>query len=173
MESGDRKGMKMENQSTKRLAGITLLGWISVIGFDFFLHAGILAPLYENPQPFLLSPEKAFALIPLGYFAFLLLVILVIWLMIRLGIKGWRPGLIFGLQLGALIWAAVTISLISISTASLILMLGWFVGQTIETGLAGLIVGAGLEAERMRKILVWVVLSFVGFFVVGIILQNI
>lgn len=102
-----------------------------------------------------------------------MLVIMVIWLMLRLSIKGWKKGLIFGLQLGALIWGAVTISLISISTAPIMLMLGWFIGQTIETGLAGLVIGAGLSADRLRSITVSVLLLTVGAFVLGIILQNI
>ena len=163
----------MEKKSTWRLAGITLLAWLSVIGFDFLLHAGILAPLYADPHPFLLPPERAFVLIPVGYLSFLLLVILVVWLMVRLEISGWQSGFIFGLQLGALIWAAVTIGLISISTAPLILMVGWFIGQTIETGIAGLVVGAGLAADRLRTILIWVILFSIVAFVIGILLQNI
>lgn len=163
----------MEKLSFWRLVSITLLAWLSVIGFDFLLHAGILAPLYANPHPFLLPPEKAFALIPVGYASFLLLVILVVWLMVRLGITGWHKGVIFGLQLGALIWAAFTISLVSISTAPLTLMLGWFIGQTLETGIAGLVVGASLAADRLRAILISVIPFVVGAFVLGIVLQNI
>lgn len=87
----------MEKQSFWRLLSITLLAWLSMIGFDFLLHAGILAPLYANPHPFLLPPEKAFALIPVGYASFLLVVILVVWLMVRLGIQGRQKGVIFGM----------------------------------------------------------------------------
>jgi hypothetical protein len=163
----------MEKRSFWRLTGITLLAWLSVIGFDFLLHAGILAGLYADPHPFLLPPERAFVLIPVGYLAFLLLVILVLWLMVRLKISGWQSGFIFGLQLGALIWAAFTISLISISTAPLTLVGGWFIGQTIETGIAGLVVGAGLAADKLRKILIWVLLFSIAAFVIGILLQNI
>jgi hypothetical protein len=163
----------MEKQSFRRLVGITSLAWLSVIGFDFLLHAGVLASLYTDPYPFLLPPERAFALIPVGYLSFLILVILVVWLMVRLEISGWKSGFTFGLQLGALIWAAVTIGLVSISTAPLMLMLGWFIGQTIESGIAGLVVGAGLGAEKLRSILIWVLLFTLGSFVLGILLQNI
>jgi len=163
----------MEKKSFWRLAGITMLAWLSVIGFDFLLHAGILAGLYAEPHPFLLPPERAFVLIPVGYLAFLLLVILLLWLMVRLKISSWQSGLIFGLQLGALIWAAFTISLISISTAPSTLMVGWFIGQTIEPGIAGLVVGAGLAADKLRKILIWVLLFTVAAFVIEILLQNV
>jgi uncharacterized membrane protein len=70
----------MEKTSFWRLTGITVLAWLCVIGFDFLLHASILAPLYANPHPFLLPPERAFVLIPVGYLSFLILVILVVWL---------------------------------------------------------------------------------------------
>ncbi len=40
--------------SLRALILLTLLGWLSMIGFDFFLHAGLLARLYLTPSPFLL-----------------------------------------------------------------------------------------------------------------------
>ena len=163
----------MENNSFWRLAGITLLAWLSVIGFDFFLHASILAPLYADPHPFLLPPERAFALIPVGYLSFLIFVILVVWLMVRLKIASWQAGFLYGLKIGALIWGALTISLVSISTAPLLLMGGWFVGQTVETGIAGLVVGAGLGAEKLGRLALWVIVFIILAFIMGIILQNI
>jgi hypothetical protein len=75
--------------------------------------------------------------------------------------------------LGALIWGALTISLISISTAPLLLLTGWFVGQTIETGIAGLVVGVGLGAEKLRSLTLWVIAFVIVAFVLGVVLQNI
>lgn len=163
----------MEKTSFWRLTGITVLAWLCVIGFDFLLHASILAPLYADPHPFLLPPERAFVLIPVGYLSFLILVILAVWLMVRLKIASWQAGFLFGLKLGALIWGALTISLISISTAPLLLMTGWFVGQTIETGIAGLVIGAGLGVEKLRSLTLWVIVFVIVAFVLGVILQNI
>ena len=102
----------------RRFAALALLAWLSMIGFDFFLHAGLLARLYVEPSPFLLSPTQAFSLIPLGYLSFLVLAILLIWLMGKLEIYGWRRGLIFGFKLGALAWGAFILGLFSISTAA-------------------------------------------------------
>lgn len=163
----------MNGKSFWQLVGITLLSWLSVIGFDFLLHAGILAPLYAEPHPFLLSPERAFALIPLGYLAFLLLAVLLLWLMLRLDIRTWQNGLVFGLKIGALIWGAVAISLLSISTAPLIMMLGWFVGQSLEMGLSALVIGAGLASENLKRITLWVLLFFILALALAILLQNI
>jgi len=42
--------------STGRLAFTILLGWLAMVGFDFFLHGGLLAGLYIQPDAFLLPP---------------------------------------------------------------------------------------------------------------------
>lgn len=162
----------MKEKSRLQMAWITLLSWLTVIGFDFILHAGILAPLYADPHPFLLPPERAFALIPAGYLAFLILTILLLWLMLRLGVNNWKDGLVFGLKIGALIWGAVVISLISISTAPLSMMVGWFIGQSIEMGLSALVIGAGLASENLKRITAWVLLFVFFAFILGVLLQN-
>lgn len=162
----------MIDKSFRRIAGVTLLAWLGVIGFDFLLHASFLAPLYAQPSPFLLAPERAFTLIPLGYLSFLVIVTLIAWLMVRLEIKTMQAGLIFGLELGALLWGGLVLSLISISTAPLQLMVGWFVGQTIETGFAGLIIAAGFGAANLRKLTAWVLIFVLAAFLLGILIQN-
>ncbi len=146
---------------------------LATIGFDLFLHSGALTDLYSKPSPFLLSSEQAFRLIPLGYFSFLLLIVLLIWLMPRFNITGWRPGLIFGLKLGALVWGSLTLGLLSISTANPALMAGWFLGQTIELGIAAMVLGSGFGANRLRPLLIKVSLFFAVMLVLSIILQNI
>lgn len=59
--------MKPSPISIRRLVGVTLLSWFAILGFDFLLHSGLLARLYVDPSPFLLSPQDAFRLIPLGH----------------------------------------------------------------------------------------------------------
>ena len=134
----------------------------------FFLHAGLLARLYVEPSPFLLPPERAFALIPVGYLSFLGLTILLIWLMARLGIQGWRQGAVFGLKLGALTWGALVVGLLSISTASLALLIGWFLGQTIELGIAG----SGFKGVRLGRLFLQVLALVIGAFAITILLQT-
>jgi hypothetical protein len=159
--------------SIKQLLGVILLSWLVVIGIDFLLHASILAPLYAKPDPFLLPPDRAFALIPLGYLSFLLLAVMLVWLMNRLSIITWRDGLIFGLIIGALIWGAFMLGLLSIATINPLLALSWFLGQTVELGIAGLIAGAGLGAASLKKLALWSVVILLVSLVVGILLQNI
>ncbi len=164
---------KMVVLPTSRIIGLGALGWISMLGIDFFLHAGLLAKLYAQPSPFLLPLEDAFRLIPIGYLSFLLLNVLILWLMIRLEIAGWQRGLSFGLIIGGLIWGAMTLGLLSISTASPGLMLGWFAGQVVELGVAGAVIGSGLSGTPLRKILVRVIVLILALVVATIIMQNI
>jgi tryptophan-rich sensory protein len=151
---------------------LTLLAWMSMIGFDFFLHAGVLAPLYAVENPFLLPPERAFALIPIGYLSFLGLAILLIWLMAKISIRDWKKGALFGLQLGLFAWGSLVLGLYSIATASPVLLLGWFLGQTIELGIAGAVVGHGFATGKLRGLLFKVILFVFLMIVAGIIWQN-
>ena len=159
--------------STRRLVGLGLLSWISVLGLDFFLHADLLASLYTQPSPFLLPPADAFGRIPLGYLSALQLVALLLWLMLRLGLSGWRQGTVFGLQVGALIGASLVLGLLSISTVELSLLVGWAIGQGLEMGLAGAVLGSGLTGQRLRTIFVRVLALVLLLVVVTIALQNI
>ncbi len=173
METESKTQHEMAMLSAPRLIGLGALAWISMLGIDFFLHAGLLAQAYTRPSPFLLPPEDAFRLIPLGYASFLLLTVLILWLMIRLEIASWQRGLSFGLLIGGLIWGAMAMGLLSISTASPALMLGWFAGQTVELGVAGAVIGSGLSGKRLRKVLVRVIVLILLMAVATIILQNI
>jgi hypothetical protein len=145
---------KLTKHSRRRLILIGLLSWLSMLGLDFFLHGGLLAELYVQPSPFLLSPSDAFRRIPLGYLAALLLCALLLWLMLKLELSGWRQGLSFGLLLGALIGGTALLGLLSISTAELNLLVGWFTGQTVQMGLAGAVAGSGLAGKTLKTILV-------------------
>jgi len=161
-----------EPQRLSRLLAVAVLAWIAMIGVDFFLHAGLLARLYTEPSPFLLPPSRAFSLIPLGYLSFLLLALLLLWLARRMGIHGARAGFVFGLQLGALMWGAFVLGLASISTASPSLLAGWSVGQAVELGVGGAVVGSGLGRRRLRSLLLRVLALALAAFVVTIALQS-
>lgn len=163
---------EIKTHSKWRIILLAIIAWLAVLGLDFLLHAGLLAGLYLQPSPFLLSPLTALALIPVGYLSLLLLAMLLIWLMIRLELAGWREGLLFGLKLGGLIGGAFMLGLLSVSTASFSLLAGWFVGQTLELALAGAIIGSGLAGMRLRRlfgmVMVFVLLSVIA----TIILQS-
>lgn len=152
---------------------LILLSWFSMIGFDFFLHAGLLSSIYSQPSPFLLPPERAFALIPVGYASFLLFDIFLLWLILKLNIKGTKEGLIFGLQVGLFAWGAFAIGLFSIATASPTLLIAWFLGQAIELGIAGGIIGYGLNQKSLKRLFYFVIVFVIVSIVVSLIIQNI
>src|SRR3972149_5806003 len=99
------------NTSIGRLVKVGLLALVAMIGFDLFLHAGILSPLYSNADSFLLAPEEKFRRIPLGYLSFAILIVLILWMMYRLDTRGWQHGLFFGLVFGALVWGSLVLGL--------------------------------------------------------------
>ena len=159
--------------SKRHVLLLTFIAWLSMLGFDFLLHAGLLAALYLQPSPFLLPQATAFALIPVGYLSFLLLAVLLVWLMIRLKLTGRRQGALFGLELGGLAWGAFILGLLSVSTASVALLIGWFVGQTLELAIAGAVVGSGLAGMGLRRLLGVVIVFVLLSIVTTIILQSV
>jgi hypothetical protein len=161
------------NASIRRVTLVVLLCWFSMIGFDFFLHGGLLTMFYTEPSPFLLPLEKAFRLIPLGYLSLLLLAVLLVWLRLRLDVRRWRDGFVFGIKLGALVWGAMVLGLMSISTASPALRVGWFFGQTIELGIAGMFAGSGPSGARLTRLLMMVIALIFLSILMTVVLQSI
>lgn len=161
------------NTSMRNKIWLTLQAWLSMLGFDFFIHGGVLAGIYLEGSPFLLSLEDATRLIPLGYFSFLLLAILLTWLMDRLDVSGWMEGLGFGFKLGLLTAASMVLGLLSITTAQLSLMAGWFVGQLVEMSVAGAVLGAGMAGMSLKKLLGYVTVYVIFLFILTVILQSV
>lgn len=158
--------------SPKRLLGITILAWIGVLGFDLFLHGAILSSFYIEGGPFLLPPLESFKRIPIGYLSFLITTGLLVWLIAKLDIRGWGPGSLFGGIIGGAIWFALGLGLYSISTAQPLLLLGWFIGQTLEMAYAGGIVGQGLFLEHPRRLTIRVAIYTIAFLALTIIFQS-
>ena len=129
------------------------VAWLVSLGFDLFLHAGALAALYARPSAFLLSADTAFRRIPLGYGSFLVLTAALWWLFRRVGVRDWFAGLRLGLLAGLILWGAWTLGLYSISVAEGDLLIGWWLGQGAETGLAGAFLGAATSGMERRRYL--------------------
>ena len=147
----------MERESFGNRLFTLICAWFVTIGFDFFLHGGLLARIYTQESPFLLSAENAFLRIPLGYLSFLILCALLMWLIYLADIRGRKNGFIFGLKFGAVAWGAFALGLYSISTAGIPLLVGWWLGQSIELALAGFVIGIRQEGMTKLKLAVWVV----------------
>lgn len=162
-------------ESTHRMGRIeqTFLAWFCMLGTDFLFHAGFLHDHYLAEIPFLLPQDDAFRFIPLGYASFLVMAALVVWLIERQDVRGWKEGTAFGLVFGCALSVASYMGLASITTAPISLLVGWGIGQTTQIGLAAAVVGAARAAKGRRKLwglaLGWCVFSIV----VAITLQNV
>lgn len=126
--------------------------WVLSLGFDFFLHAGLLARVYVRESPFLLPPMTAFARIPAGYASFLLLTLGLLWLFRRLDVRGWREGVRLGAGVGLFLWGTLALGLWSITTARVDTLATWALGQGMELGLAGMVLGAARAGVPMGKV---------------------
>jgi hypothetical protein len=129
-----------------------LLSWLAMVGVDFFLHAGLLAPLYDWDSPFLLRPAEAFIRIPIGYLGFAVLAGTLAWLLPRFSVRRGRDGALIAGTLGAAVFGAFLLGLWSISTAQPGLLAGWWVGQTVGLGVGGFVIGTVLGGVRARVV---------------------
>lgn len=162
----------MTTRLRARAVGTVLAAWLLSLGFDLLLHAGLLARVYLRPSAFLLRPEQAFARIPLGYLGFLVLTVALYWLYSRLHVRGWLDGFRFGIFAGLVLWGALALGLYSITTAAPELLLGWWVGQAFELGLAGAVIGAAFAGTPLKTIYWKVVAAVLLMLVVVILMQS-
>jgi hypothetical protein len=155
----DRAVVTARAEHSGRLTTVSSIAaaWVLSVAIDLFLHAGLLAHIYVEPSPFLLPAEDAFRRIPLGYLTFLMLTIGLFWLLRRLHVRGIRAGFLVGAVAGTTVWGALVLGLYSISTASVSLLAGWWVGQTVELAFAGAVLGAAADRLPLKRI--WAVVS--------------
>ena len=146
--------------------------WILSLGFDMLLHGGLLARHYAEASPFLLAPSEAFRRIPLGYLAFLILTAGLYGLLRRLGARSAAAGLRHGAAAGAVVWGAFTVGLYSVSTARAPLLAGWWIGQTVELGLAGAVLGAAAKGVPLQRVWAIVAAAVVVFVAGTVVLQS-
>ena len=110
--------------------------------------------------------------IPLGYLAFLILTLALYWLLRRLHASGAAIGFRYGAAAGAVVWGALAIGLYSISTARLALLAAWWIGQSIELGLAGAVLGAAAGGVPLRRIWAMVAVAVLVCAAATIVLQS-
>ena len=158
---------------SRRTVSLVAAAWVLALGFDFLLHGGLLARLYAGESAFLLPPEAAFARIPAGYLTFLLLTVGLLWLFRRLDVRGWREGAGTGLAVGLYLWATMALGLWSITTAETPTLVGWSLGQGVELGLVGAVLGAGRGGAPLRGLWFRVVGAVLAFVIAAVVLQNV
>lgn len=152
---------------------LSLIAWLAMLGFDFFLHAGVLAGMYTRESPFLLSPLEAFRRIPIGYLSFLITSFFQVWLSFRLDISGVREGLLLGFGLGFVMWGSLGLGLYSIATAKPFTLVSWAIGQSLEMAFAGGLIGLSLQDGELRRAFQIALISSVLLVLVTILLQSV
>ena len=167
------RGAASGARSLDRPVVATLLAWVAMIGVDLFLHAGVLAPLYDWDSPFLLSPTDAFVRIPAGYLAFGILAAAIVWLLPRLGVRDARSGATVAGLAGAVLWGGLVLGLWSISTADPALLAAWWVGQSAELAIGGAVIGALISGTPVRTMARRVAGIVVIGLVIAVVLQSI
>jgi hypothetical protein len=133
----------------------------------------LLAGFYARPSPFLLPPLEAFRRIPIGYLSFLILAGFLVWLFLRVGVRGWWEGSKVGAASGGAIWFSLALGMYSISTASPTLLVAWAAGQTIEMAYAGAILGYGMGFRSLKKPFVIVLLATIGLAILTLVMQSV
>lgn len=156
----------------QRYIRLTLLVWLTFVGLDFFIHGGIFAAVYLEATPFLLPGAEAFRRIPLGYLALLLNSGLLVWIFGQTSARDWRKGLAVGLALGTVMGLSSSLGLYPISTVSTGILAASFVAQFLEAGVAGAMVGHGLQARSLRRLSPTVVLAVGLLIAATIVLQS-
>ena len=161
-----------ETQSTSRVLSSIGAAWVLSLGIDVLLHGGLLARLYLDASPFLLSPDDAFRRIPLGYLAFLVLTSALYCLLRRLNVRGAVGGFRHGASVGAIVWGALALGLYSISTATVPMLLAWWIGQAVELGFSGAVFGAAASGVRLKRIWINVAIAVIVCAIVTVMLQS-
>ncbi|HEX5579403.1 MAG TPA: hypothetical protein VFY43_07035 [Candidatus Limnocylindria bacterium] len=151
---------------------VVFLSWLAMVGVDLFLHAGLLAPLYDWDSPFVLPPEQAVVRIPAGYVSLLLLAIVLVWVLPLLRVRRGGEGALFAAAGAAVVSGAFLIGLWSISTAEAALLAAWWLGQTAQLALGGYIVGASLAGDRPGRLLAVAATAVVLGAVSAVVLQS-
>ena len=149
-----------------------LTAWFLSVGVDLFLHGGLLARLYVVPSGFVLPADQAFRRIPFGYLAFLVLTSALFWFCRRLDVRGVGAGWRHGFVIGIVGWGALALGLYSISTAGVPLLVGWWLGQAVELGAAGGVIGGLAAGVPFRRMLLWVTLIVFVLLVLTVALQS-
>jgi len=158
--------------SSKRLVFIIGLGWFSALGFDLFQNAGLFAKLLLDSQSAFLPPEQLFRRIPMGYMAFLLATILMIWLQAKLETYGWERGVGFGLKFGLLSEAALVLGNYSLFPVPVPLLFAWYIGGTVQCCIVSGVIGSGLGGAHLGRLFAKVGLFVLVMFAATMVLQG-
>lgn len=159
----------------RRFWSTTIIAWIVFIGIDFFFHASLLESLWQEEIASIKPEMDLFILIPVGYFSFLLLTLLVGYSFTK--IFPTKPDrnqalgflLIFG-SLYSISNLLGVYSYVNIPLKQLIIMNAVYF---IEISAVVFIFYKATFKKRLNRMLWYSILAFFALVFIGIIIQNI
>ncbi len=159
----------------KRYLTAIMMAWIIFIGIDFLFHGGILASLWKEHIPVFKSTEDLTKLIPIAYFSFLLLTVLVGYLFFK--IYNVKPALSevlkFGTMFGLLFSFSNFLSLFSYLAIPFDRLLLFSFVSFIEIIFVTLSLYFTFFAVNLKKVIWYTIFCFILLLISGIVIQNI
>jgi hypothetical protein len=152
-----------------------LMAWLLFIGVDFLFHASIFASLWKEDAVIFKSLENLSLLIPIGYFSFLLLTVLIGYLFFRIfEIKPpIKETLKFALIFGTLFSLSNLLGLFSYIAIPLkhllIINLVYFIEIIVVTFALYFI----MFSDNLKRAIWLSILAFFILFITGILIQNV
>lgn len=161
--------------SHRRFWSTAIIAWILFIGIDFFFHASLLESLWQEEIDSIKPEMDLFILIPVGYFSFLLLTLLVGYSFTKIfptkpdRNKAIGFSLIFGLlySIGNLLGVY---SYVNIPLKQLVIM---NVIYFIEISAVVFIFYKASNNKKLNRLVWYSILTFFSLVIIGIIIQNI
>jgi len=161
--------------NNRRFWSTAIIAWLIFIGIDFFFHASLLESLWKEEIESIKPEMDLFILIPIGYFSFLLLTLLVGYSFTK--IFQTKPNknkvigfsLIFGLLYSVSNLLGVY-SYVNIPLKHLIIMNAIYF---IEISAVVFIFYKATYRKKLNRLLWNSILTFFALVIIGIIIQNI
>ena len=159
----------------KRITTAIVTSWLLFIGVDFFFHAGILAGLWKDNIPALKSMEDLAKLIPVGYFSFLLLTVLISYLYHNIYHDKPRIKAVvkFALSFGTLFFLSNLFGLFSYVDIPLSHLVAFQIVYFIEIIVVVLWYHFIRHTSHPKRAVLYSILIFISLIFTGLIIQNI
>lgn len=158
----------------KRFIRSILIAWILFIGIDFVIHAAILENLWAEQLSAIKSALDLAILIPVGYFSFFLLTLLIGWLFVKIYkdksslADTFYFGIIFGLLFAGSNLTAL-FSYVNIPLKNLIL---YNIGYFVEILVVTYSIHKTYYGEKQKRHMIISLVLFFTLIFTGILIQN-
>jgi hypothetical protein len=159
----------------RRFWSTAIIAWIIFIGIDFFFHASLLEPLWQEEIESIKPDTDLFILIPIGYLSFLLLTVLVGYIFTKIyqSKPNSKEVIGFSLIFGFLFSGSNLLALFSYVDIPLKQIIIYNVVYFVEISAVIFIFYKSMFRKNINKLIWYSILTFFVLVLIGIIIQNI